>query len=82
MPSSSYSGQRPGYTYKDGVHGMGYYREAADDSFCVTVPEGVEVGMPFQVLVESTGRNMVVTCPPGAQAGHTIKVCPPMVQSV
>ncbi|KAL3822837.1 hypothetical protein ACHAXA_011474 [Cyclostephanos tholiformis] len=44
-------------------------------TYMVTVPAGISSGMQFIVNVE--GQNMMVTCPPGTQAGMNLRITPP-----
>ena len=75
-------GARPGYTFKSGSQGLGYYREAptpsappaaASSLLEIVVPPGVFPGQAIQVQAPS-GARMQVVIPPGLGPGSRMRV--------
>jgi hypothetical protein len=53
-------------------------RRIADSNppaYMVAVPEGTEVGQQFPVTIQ--GQNLMVTCPPNARPGMSVRIVPP-----
>jgi len=69
------SSEFPGNANQQNSSGVRRIANSNPPAFMVTVPEGISTGEQFPVTIR--GQQLMVTCPPDARPGMSVRIVPP-----